>query len=156
MKKQLRIRRLIKPEVQLYLALSFLGIAALSLLFQFVLFSREVSRVAATMEADAGIAFEGLGEGLLHSFWVSFLVVLPLTFVTGVLLTFRVAGPLHRFHLFLSDVRDGRESRPCVLRQKDKLQDFCELLNEVTAPLRAANETRSGHEAGAPELERAA
>jgi hypothetical protein len=78
---------------------------------------------------------------------VSLAIVIPVTLVVAVLLTFKVAGPLYRFRVFLNQVKRGERPEDCRIRKSDELQDFCELLNEATAPLRSHASTP--HEAPA-------
>ena len=67
---------------------------------------------------------------------VSFGMLLPLTIAIGILVTFRIAGPLYRFERFLELVIRGEQVGPCKLRNGDELQDLCDLINEATRPLR--------------------
>jgi len=76
---------------------------------------------------------------LVEVMLVSFAVLLPLTAAVGVLVLFRVAGPLYRFEQFLEAVMRGEHPEECHIRKRDELQDFCKLLNRVTAPLRASD-----------------
>ena len=62
-----------------------------------------------------------LGAVLVPSFWLLMLAA-----------TWRVAGPLYRIRAFLNEVIKGERVEPCTLRKKDKLQDICDLVNEVT------------------------
>ena len=43
--------------------------------------------------------------------------------------------------MFLNQVIRGEKPEPCRIRKRDELQDFCKLLNEVTAPLREQHES---------------
>jgi hypothetical protein len=88
---------------------------------------------------------------LRRTFLLTLGLVTPLTFALGVLSVFKVVGPLYRFRLYLRGVADGTEQEPCRIRQGDELQDFCDLLNEVTAPLRAEARERAAAAAPAPE-----
>ena len=72
------------------------------------------------------------------------LIFLPLTYAVGILTTFRIAGPLYRFETFLNQVLAGEKPERFRLRKGDELQDFADLLNAVTEPLRLKDaETRS-------------
>ncbi len=72
---------------------------------------------------------------LVPSFWV-------LTLITS----WRVAGPLYRIRAFLREVADGTRSEPCRVRKGDKLQDLCDLVNEVTETARAKAAVPGGAE----------
>ena len=67
----------------------------------------------------------------------SFAVVMPLSFAVGVLITFRVAGPVYRLERFLSEVLRGEKPADCRLRKGDELHELCALMNRATAGLRA-------------------
>ena len=69
---------------------------------------------------------------------VSFGMLLPLTIAVGILVTFRIAGPVYRFEKYLKQVIDGEEVGPCRIRDGDEFQELCELINQATAPLREA------------------
>ena len=134
-----RRQRLIKTGFQLRLIGIFAGIAVLAQLFQTLLMGSYLSQMAARMPAGGAYLSDEtpgmLGEALL----ASSLVLLPLILLVGIAATFRIAGPLYRFDQYLKSVRDGVETQTCRLRKGDQLQDLCEVINEVTEPLRAAN-----------------
>lgn len=139
-----RFRRktvLIKPGLQLWLVGVFLGLSALSMMLQFVLFTNVMQRMATELPNDGPVVMEALSDALWHVLGMSFLVFLPLTLMVGVLCTFRVAGPLHRFETFLRQVIAGEGPADFSLRSKDKLGDLAGLLNEATRPLRDAQGT---------------
>jgi hypothetical protein len=72
-------------------------------------------------------------------FVISAAVLLPLTLSVGIVATFRIAGPLHRFETFLRAIANGEKPADCKIRRGDELQEFCTLLNDVTAPLRTGD-----------------
>ncbi len=129
--------KLIKPSLQLRLTAIFVAISAMALLLQSVLFMNSVTHTALDLPHDGLLMMNQTGALLRDVMLTSFLVFLPLTFAVGVLTTFRIAGPIYRFEGFLAQVKRGENPADCKLREGDDLQDFCELLNEVTAPLRA-------------------
>jgi hypothetical protein len=128
--------KLIKPQLQLRLTLVFIGFAALSLLMQFSLFAAGLTRAAVELPSDSAIMVESAASLLWQALWTSLILFLPLTFAVGILTTFRFAGPIYRFELFLNQVLHGEKPGDCTIRKGDQLQDFCELLNKVTEPLR--------------------
>jgi len=140
MAKHRRTRKLIRTKLQLKLTLWFVATAALCLLFQFFLFTSEMSQLGARLPGDSQFFYAHFLDTMLFVLLASLGVGLPLTFAVGVLLTFKVAGPIYRFTTFMREVKNGTQTAECRLRQGDELQDFCVLLNDVTAPLRA--ETR--------------
>jgi signal peptidase II len=153
--------KLIQPRLQLKLIFVFLGMAASSMLLQFILFTSNVTEVATALPADGLILVEELPALLYRTLVVSFLLFLPLMFFVGVLVTFRIAGPLYRFEVYLKQVIRGEKPEDCRLRQGDELQNLCQLINEATAPLRIRAERHedsvvASDADGAGGLERAA
>ena len=134
-KKSWRLRRIVRPGLQMHLTLTFLGLAALSLVFQYLLFTKVVAGAAANLDIEAGRALEELYAGMMTAVLWSLGVVLPLTLVVGVMVTHRVAGPLHALETWLERLARGEVREAARIRQGDLLQDFCELLNRATRPL---------------------
>ncbi len=141
-----RTRKLINGKLQLKLTLWVVGVATLSMLFQFVILFTTITKVGVELPNDYQIFFDRLPEQLFRSFLASLSISLAVTFVAGVLLTHRIAGPLYRFTQFLNAVKRGEHPDVCRIRANDELHDFCELLNETTAPLReqAADDSDEG------------
>ncbi len=146
---QPRIKRrikLIEPRFQLRLTLVFVGLSAMALLLQYILFTRALASIALALPEDGLLLMDRASGVLLGVLATSFLLFLPLIFTVGVLTTFRIAGPMYRFRQFLNDVKRGEQSAPCRIREGDEFQDFCELLNEVTDPLRRSRSEGAGDE----------
>ena len=130
--------KLIKPDIQLRLTLTFVGVSALALTMQFLLFANTIAEAALTLPNDSTLMVEAMDGLLVKVILTSFVLFLPLVYAVGILTTFRFAGPIYRFEVFLGEVMRGERPADCRLRQGDHLVDFCELLNDVTAPLRRA------------------
>jgi len=128
--------KLIKPDIQLRLTLTFVGVSALALTLQFLLFANTIAEAAITLPRDSAIMMEVMDGLLLKVVLTSFIMFLPLVYAVGILATFRFAGPIYRFEVFLGQIRRDENPSDCHLRKGDHLKDFCELLNDVTAPLR--------------------
>lgn len=139
---QRRRRKLIAPGLQLRMVGAFLAMSALSLLLQFMLFARNLSATAASLPNDGAVLMGEMNRLLAETLLLSFAIGLPVTALVGVLQTFKVAGPIHRFREFLGDVARGEQPEDCRIRRGDELHEFCRILNEATAPLR----TREGDE----------
>ncbi len=147
----LRKTKLIQPRLQLWLAGSFVGLAGLALLLQFLFLAQRMVRAASALEGE-GAQLAGEVPGMmLGALALSMLVLLPVILGVGVLLTFRIAGPLHRFDLYLAGIVAGSETEPCQLRDGDQLQDLCQRINAATEPVRRANAERNADAPGAPE-----
>ena len=131
-----RKQKLIQPKLQLRLVGSFVGVAALAMLLQFLVMSFLLARVAPGVQETGQELLSKLPALLLGVLAFSALAVLPFMFAFGVLLTFRVAGPVYRFEQFLAAVARGEQVEPCKLRDGDHLENLCEAINVATEPLR--------------------
>ncbi|MEZ5977934.1 MAG: hypothetical protein R3F34_06940 [Planctomycetota bacterium] len=132
-----RTKRLVKSGLQLKLILTFVGLACVASLFEVILLNRAVTFVAAQMPRDGGILLSELPGVLRTSVMLSLAVLVPVTIGVGLVLTHRVAGPIYRFERYLEGVIDGSEPGRCKIREGDELKEFCELLNDAVAKLRA-------------------
>lgn len=138
MKRRFRRRRkLIKPGIQLRLVLSFVGLSILGQVLLFLLLGSRLTQAAAGLPGDGGELAQEVPRMLLATFAASLAIVVPVTFVFGVLLTFRVAGPIYRFETYLKSLARGEQLGPCRIRKGDELQFLCDAINEATAPLQA-------------------
>lgn len=131
-----RRQKLVRPQLQLWLVGSFVGLAGLALLLQFLVLSFRLTSSAGNLEGASGQLASEVPGLMLEVLVVSLAVLLPIIFVMGVLLTFRVAGPIYRFEEFLRSVASGEQIGPCKIRKGDKLQGLCDLINEATEPVR--------------------
>jgi hypothetical protein len=125
------------------------------MLLQFLVLSFQLARIAPDVQETGEALLSALPSLLLGVLALSGLTVLPLMFAFGVLLTFRVAGPVYRFEQFLRSVAKGEQVEPCVLRDGDQLENLCEAINAATAPLRdQVARDRSAEPTASPELRR--
>ncbi len=131
-----RRRKLIKPGIQLALSGIFAGVSILSLLLQSLLFSSLLVHTADRMPVGGAYLVDLMPTLLLRSVLFSFGIALPLTLAVGVLATFRIAGPIHRFETYLRSVIQGAQLGPCKIRKGDAFTELCEIINEATEPLR--------------------
>lgn len=130
-----RRRVLVEPRLQLRIVLAFLGAACASTLVQVLLLSHRLSSLAESLPTDGNLVLEQLPGILRSQVLLTLLLMTPLMLAVGVLETFRVVGPLHRFERYLRDLADHKRPEPCRIRKGDELQDLCRLLNEATQPL---------------------
>lgn len=94
------------------------------------------SRAAARLEPEsARVLMEAAPALLGTALAIGIVVMLPLIGLLTLSVTHPVFGPFVRFRAYLQGLIDGTESEPCRIREKDELQDFCQLLNEATRPL---------------------
>jgi len=133
--------RIIRPRLQLKLTLTFVGLTLLALMLQFIVFLRTMTGLAVSLPSDHNVLMDAVPEVLVQSLLLTFCVVVPLIFLVGVLLTFRIAGPVYRFEMYLKQILRGENPGECRLRQGDELNELCDLINQVTLPLREKLET---------------
>jgi len=139
-----RKKKLINPRLQLRLVAIFLCAAGLAVQVEAILVALTLSRLAGKLPNDGAELIEQLPEFVRTNLLLTFLLLAPLMIGVGIVATFKIAGPLHRFEQFLRAVRDGHQVQPCQIRKGDELQALCTLLNEVTAPLRERAASKSG------------
>lgn len=129
--------RLIQPRLQLRLILVFLGLSVLGLVLQVSLFTMNLTQLAAELPSDGSLVLEHAPTLVLLALGVTLCVVLPLVFFVGVLVTFRIAGPLYRFQRHFEALARGEDPGPCRIRHGDDLQDLCTTINAGLDRLRA-------------------
>ncbi len=156
MKNYRRKKKLIEPRLQLKFALIFVSTAGLSVLVQMIVLGHILSDLAASLPNDGVVLLSRVPEALRNATLFTFALLAPLILVIGILSTFRIVGPMYRFREFLGKVIRGENPPPCRIRDNDDLQDFCELLNEVTAPLREGGEESDEDDEARPPLQEAA
>lgn len=149
--KNLRVRKLVRPRLQLRLTLSFVGLAFLALAFQFVLFTSVMSQTLEQAPGSFSEQFVAIAGAYRRVFLISLGVVLPLTALVGVMTTFRIVGPLFNITRFLQRTLDGENPGECRLRSGDEYQDLAELVNRATEPLRQGAQAAPGAAAGRAE-----
>ena len=141
-----RLVRVVLPSVQLRLAVAvFLScLGALSL--NFLLIVRGASRLAENHPGLPESLQRQAVQELTTSLWVSAGLLLPLSFLVGVHVSGKFAGPLYRMKLFLEQIIGGQGPEDVKLRDRDQLQELRRLLNEATAEQRQRNRGETGVE----------
>lgn len=138
--KHPRRQKLIRRSFQLRLIGSFVGLAAMALLLQFVVLGWRLSVLSPQLESPGQLTEEIPGL-MLSALAFSIGVLLPILFGFGVVLTHRIAGPLHRFETYLEQVSRGETDKPCTIRSGDQLQSLCQAINVATEHLRQSSAT---------------
>jgi len=128
--------KLPKPGLQLRLVGAFVGLAALGFLMQSLLLGMFLAEASARMPEGGSHLMAELPGLPIRLLLVTLGLVLPLVFAVGVLITFRVAGPVYRFEQYLTSVVRGEQLGPCRLRKGDELEGLCEIINRATERLR--------------------
>lgn len=127
--------KLIKPGFQLKLIGAFVGMSALSFLLQVLILARSLGQTATQLPEGGSQLMAAMPDLLKHVLIFSFGLCLPLTCAVGVLVTFRIAGPIYRFEQYLDEVARGTAKGPCQIRKGDQLQELCDRINTATEPL---------------------
>jgi len=128
--------KLIKPKLQMKLVGVFVGLSALGFLLQSLHVGLRLSELAANVPEGGTYLMAVMPELPLEILLVSFGMLLPLTVAVGILVTFRIAGPIYRFEKYLESVIKGEEVGPCRIRKGDEFQELCELINQATVGMR--------------------
>jgi hypothetical protein len=136
-----RSKKLIEPRIQIRFGLVFLAMAGVAALVQSTVMGYFLTGLASEMPTDGLKLRTSMPQVLGTSFLVTFCMLAPLMIIIGIRSTFKIVGPLYRFRVHLRGVLARQDSQPCRIRSDDELQDFCSLLNQVTAPLREGIET---------------
>lgn len=134
--KRRRTQKLIRPGLQLRMVGAFAGLATLGLLLQFLVLSYRMTDELMKIDGPAGQIAVDIPGVMLEVLFFSLAVLLPVIAAFGVLLTFRVAGPVHRFEAYFESLARGEQVGPCKLRKGDEMQELCERINAATEPLR--------------------
>jgi hypothetical protein len=137
--KDRRRIKLIKPRLQLKLIGVFVGLSGLGFLMQSLHVGLRLSELAANVPEGGPYLMAVMPELPLEILAVSFGMLLPLIVAVGILITFRIAGPIHKFEDYLKRVIAGEQVSPCKLRDGDDLGELCELINQATESLRLKN-----------------
>ena len=116
----------------------FVGLSGLGFLLQSLHVGLRLSELAANVPEGGSYLMAVMPELPLEILLVSFGMLLPLTVAVGILVTFRIAGPVYRFEKYLEQVIRGEEVGPCRIRKGDEFQELCELINQATAAMREA------------------
>jgi hypothetical protein len=121
MPKYKRRIKLVDPLFQIHLTLIFVGLSAMGLVMQFILFQSSLSKLSSQLPSDGAVLMEAVNGALPGLLGLTILVILPLTYIVGVLTTFRIAGPIFRMKAYLRDAAEHGYTGPCRLRKGDKL-----------------------------------
>jgi hypothetical protein len=139
MAKYKRRRKLINPGLQLRMTGVFCMAAVAGVLAQFILLNSVLSEVGREYPAHAEILQEQWPAMMLKTVWITLGLILPFTLGLGILVTFRIAGPLYRFETYLGQVARGEDPGPCRIRKGDMLQSTCDVINTLCEPIRLRN-----------------
>ncbi len=147
-----RKKKLINSRLQLKLIGVFLGVSCVASLFQVVLLNRSMMSLAQHLPQEGDRLLGQLPGILLTNIVLTIGVLCPLTFLVGLLVTHRVAGPAYRMTQHCKAVARGQDVGPCRIRKDDELWELCDALNEALDHLRSET-AQDGPSAGRSEVE---
>jgi hypothetical protein len=133
-----RKKKLVQPRLQLRLIGFFMGIAALGLLLQFLMLAARLSAALARLDDGGAQLADEVPGMMLDQLAFSSIIVLPIVFAIGLMLTFRIAGPAYRMENYLRSLARGEELGPCRIRKNDELQTLCDAVNAAADVMRAS------------------
>jgi hypothetical protein len=136
-----RKNQIILPKFQLRLVAKFVGLSLAALLCQFLFMGILLTNVLRGFPG-AEVLIDEVPAIVLKT--VLFMAVLQLPILSmGLILTFRVAGPVYRFESYLRALARGEHGGPCRIRDRDEFNSLNDAVNEVAAKmdeLRGANQ----------------
>ena len=138
MKQKFRRRKqVIDPRLQWKLTSVFVCLSCVAVLFHAMVVNRMLVKIAESLPNDGENLLVQLPSVLGWGLMIAAALVIPLTISLGLLATFRIAGPLYRFRVYLGQVARGEEDGPCRIRQSDELHDVCDAINAAVESLKA-------------------
>ena len=123
---------LIKPRFQLKLVSIFLCLATSCILLQFALLHVALTDLASAASDNAHFADE-VSNVLWRHLFITLGLLVPLTLLVGILVTFRIAGPVYRMEQHLEAIARGDNPGPCRVRDGDEFQNLCDVMNQAVS-----------------------
>lgn len=146
--KNQRERQVVLPTFQFRLTAKFVGLSMAALLCQFLFMGILLTRIVRGYPGTDALVAE---VPAIVFKTVLFMAVLQLPIVVaGLMLTFRVAGPVYRFDTYLRALVRGEHGGPCSIREKDEFGFLSETINEVAERMDALR-AQVGELPGEPE-----
>lgn len=139
-----RKNQMILPGFQLRLAAKFVCLSLSALLCQFLFMGILLTNVMRGFPVAESLLPE-VPSIVFKTVLFTAVLQIPLLCM-GLILTFRVAGPVYRFETYLRALARGEHGGPCSIRGEDEFSSLNEAINEVAARL---DELRTGTAAGA-------
>ena len=125
-----------KPALQLKLVLIFLILGIVCVLLQFTMLSRTLTELAMKQPGGGLAMIITVSAVLWKHLFITLCMLVPLNLLVGILVTFRIAGPIYHFEKHLLRIAEGEDPGPCRLRKWDDLQELCEAINLAVDALR--------------------
>ena len=145
-----RKKKLINLSLQIKLISVFLCVSLIASLFQVMLLNRALVGLSKLVPDASETLLAHLPSVLTTNLVLTLAVLFPLTFLVGVLVTHRVAGPAYRLQQHCLKLARGEEPGRCFLRKDDELQELCDAMNRAFESLGQENKADSGSKATQP------
>ena len=91
-------------------------------------------------EGTQTIDFQEIQKGTMFLLFMVILAVLCLTFVLGILISHKIAGPMYKMTMFLQKIREGGVIHELTFRDGDQFEEVAEELNETLEYLTSRDE----------------
>ncbi len=130
--------QLINPALQLKLSVIFLALSLMSLVLHFTLVNMDIARLGAESGPYASLVVTEVSRILWQRFLLTAAIAVPVGICLGIVVTFRLAGPVYRFERHLKALAAGEDPGLCHIRKGDEFHRLCDLINDTTARVRAA------------------
>ena len=139
---------IINPDFQYRFCLILCGIAfVISLIYPLVVFDiinmlqTDYEQVSSMLPANApSIDFEEIKKGTMFLLFMVVVAILCLTFVLGILISHKIAGPMYKMTMFLQKIREGGVIHELTFRDGDQFEEVAEELNETLEYLTSRDE----------------
>lgn len=146
-----RKKKLINSRLQLKMIGVFMAISCVACMFQVVMLNRSMMSLAERLPTDGDRLLGFLPSVLMTNVGMTICVLTPLTFLIGLLVTHRVAGPAYNMTRYCEAIARGEDRGPCKVRDDDELKDLCDALNAAIERVRSEASATSE----APQLDEA-
>ncbi len=138
-----RAIKLIKPGLQLKLVTIFLSLSLACILLQFTLLNVSLGEMAMQLPSGGPAFASKVFSVLWKHLFLTVCLLTPLTLFIGILVTFRIAGPVYRFEQYLRAVAQGEEPGQCRIRKGDEFGELCDLINDAMLAVKNSRPTRT-------------
>jgi hypothetical protein len=134
-----RKRLLINRPLQ-FRVIGYLGSVSLAALgYVFIVFRQNQAKMNALLSGSGSpptaLAFElsALNNHFIWQFTITMTVMTLIFVIVGLWITHRVAGPIHRLKLDLTEFLNGKNVGKIHFRKGDEFKDLLDLINKIIA-----------------------
>lgn len=89
---------------------------------------------------SSSIDFQEIQKGAMFLLFMIIIAVLCLTFVAGIIISHKIAGPMYKMTMFLQKIREGGAIHELTFRDGDQFEEVAEELNETLEYLTSRDE----------------